>query len=626
MNDNNPDNTDYPCGPEMNDYIANFSTQRELDNTYSPPNFQHGFHSERQFPVTPSYQQYPSSNFIPTLANQSYYNAILASATSAASTSKSTSTTSNKSMSARNSNNSCYPNCTVQLDMDEDDSSSGSQGDSVGAPDTCNGDREEPPLQEPSTETTPTPTETTLTLEDEIRLCVVSDVEWMGCTQESLKLLDRGVKPSMKKNFPALWDLATRLQLQWESWGWYKAIRPNKSKGIKGANVGDLKKQIVKWILRKREEKKRSADIPSRYFENPASVFAENKEFRFLCKTTFLNHAHNTYRVDSKALEDQEKAVPSDIIRIFGIACSNESRDDICKLTEAKAYTRSDLDGPLHFLDSIFCRWAEKFNDPDFKLAEPDRAKYIGSYSDLNPNSEKRINISRDYKWIKAVYKKVMKDYNEAMRKWKMETGGGSGAPENFSGNWQDRENLELFSHYADKGSCDHLAYILMYDKDVGYTLNAVNDPAPEHTVMENGVPGGDAGGNKDGRKETKAEKRIAKQGKEIASMFGTVMKESIAPLVQRLTAGTTATSTSPHSDEHPNSTDEHSNTYLMINGISQTLNVIKTLEEQVKVMKETLETMSDEPVEIVNKKKRRLEILNKMVDDSFEKLEKFQG
>ena len=95
---------------------------------------------------------------------------------------------------------------------------------------------------------------------------------------------------------------------------------------------------------------------------------------------------------------------------------------------------------------------------------------------------------------------------------------------------------------------------------------------------------------------------------------------------MQILTAGTTATSTSPRSDEHPNSTDEHSNAYLMINGISQTLNVIKTLEEQVKVMKATLETMSDEPDAIVNKKKRRLEILNKMVDDSFEKLEKFQG
>ena len=316
----------------------------------------------------------------------------------------------------------------------------------------------------------------------------------------------------------------------------------------------------------------------------------------------------------------REKSLPNDIIRIFGIACSNESRDDICKLTESKAFSRADLDGALHFTDSIFFRWAESFNDPDYILQDPPRAKFLSSYIDLDPNDETRINIMRDYKWVKNVYRTVMKKYNAAMKRWKMETGGGPGAPENFAGKWEDRENLELFSNYADSGSCDYLAYILMYDKDVGFTLNAVNDPAPAHTVMENGLAGG--GVNEKGeRKRTRGEIRMAKEAKEIATMFGSVITDSIGPLMKSITTTPNVAQVSSEQEE----TQQQSDTYRKVNGMSQTMGLINSLEIQIERLEVAINLISEDSEE-GKKKKRRLEILNKMHDDSFEKLLKFQG
>ena len=118
-----------------------------------------------------------------------------------------------------------------------------------------------------------------------------------------------------------------------------------------------------------------------------------------------------------KSVQEREKALPNDILQIFGIAYSNFSRDDICKLTEAKAFSCFDIDGgAMYFLDSIFFKWAEKFNDSGFELGIPDRAKFLASCKDLNPNDEKRIYITRDYKWIKGVYMKVIEEYEGAMR------------------------------------------------------------------------------------------------------------------------------------------------------------------------------------------------------------------
>ena len=156
-----------------------------------------------------------------------------------------------------------------------------------------------------------------------------------------------------------------------------------------------------------------------------------------------------------------------------------------------------------------------------------------------------------------------------------------------------------------------------MYDKDVGFTLNAVNDPAPAHTVMENGLAGG--GVNEKGeRKRTRAEIRVAKEAKEIATMFGSVITDSIGPLMKSIT-------TTPNIAQVSSEQEQQSDTYLKVNGMGQTMGLINSLETQIESLKEAIDLIGKD-LEDGKKKKRRLEILNKMHDDSFEKLLKFQG
>ena len=126
-----------------------------------------------------------------------------------------------------------------------------------------------------------------------------------------------------------------------------------------------------------------------------------------------------------------------------------------------------------------------------------------------------------------------MTEYNFAMTKWMYGTGGGSGFPEDFGGRWEEREELELFAHYAQSGTCDYLAYILMYDKSVGFTLNAVNDPAPKNTVMENGMPSAKDGKQVTGGKRRRGEKLLLEQTKRVTEMMGQAMKDVVQPLIE---------------------------------------------------------------------------------------------
>ena len=73
----------------------------------------------------------------------------------------------------------------------------------------------------------------------------------------------------------------------------------------------------------------------------------------------------------------------------------------------------------------------------------------------MDPNELSRINIKRDGEWFKMVYKNVITSYRKAMEKWLSGTGGGPGAPENYS-DWRTRpdwnfqntiEHVEIFWH-----------------------------------------------------------------------------------------------------------------------------------------------------------------------------------
>ena len=242
------------------------------------------------------------------------------------------------------------------------------------------------------------------------------------------------------------------------------------------------------------------------------------------------------------------------------------------------------------------------------------------AFSDkLNPNYPTRININRDYKWLKTLFRKVMKEYNYAMNKW-MHTGGGSGFPEDFAGNWEEREELELFAYYAKHGSVDYLAYIMMCDKQVGFTLNAVNDPAPKNTVMENETAGSESTGKYgQGGKRSCDETRLIEQMDRMTEMIGKVMKDTVGPLIESIVG-----QNSKNSRKAGEQRSAMETAAKQVNGQVQVIKLINSLRDQIDYVKHSAEDEYKDTEEDEQRKSKRLKILNKIYEEAYKKLEKF--
>ena len=87
----------------------------------------------------------------------------------------------------------------------------------------------------------------------------------------------------------------------------------------------------------------------------------------------------------------------------------------------------------------------------------PQRAVFLSSYNDLDPNDIERIMIKRDHTFMMKIWKYCAPKYNHCMQKWTKGTGGGSGAEEDFE-NWEKRVKTEKFADYAEGSSCDMMA------------------------------------------------------------------------------------------------------------------------------------------------------------------------
>ena len=137
-------------------------------------------------------------------------------------------------------------------------------------------------------------------------------------------------------------------------------------------------------------------------------------------------------------------------------------------LNTGKTYRRQDTDTSLGRDGSIFQSFKLQFNDPGLIVSKPESANALHSSHEIFVNDPNRVEISRDFAWLRDLYYKTLSDYRRAMQKWKKGTGGGSGAAENYA-DWNERSD-EVFSKYGGvKG--DMLAWIYMLDKDQDFPL-----------------------------------------------------------------------------------------------------------------------------------------------------------
>ncbi len=87
---------------------------------------------------------------------------------------------------------------------------------------------------------------------------------------------------------------------------------------------------------------------------------------------------------------------------------------------------------------------------------------------------------------ISGIFGKVVLEYQECMKKYKMRTGGGPGVPQNFA-KWETRdESCILF--YTQQDANLYLTVVHIWDKLYGFLFVPTRDPMPDKCMIDDPV------------------------------------------------------------------------------------------------------------------------------------------
>ncbi len=233
--------------------------------------------------------------------------------------------------------------------------------------------------------------------------------------------------------------------------------------------------------------------------------FKNNSQLSFLSQTEWLKWVLLRWGGDDTKTEE---LCVDDILRAIGILFMEDMREFIPYILSgvdpsAKDPTPTEDDPSKRLrLDSWNSKrkWTlktvtDRFGDPDVDIPVTkewnssearkriDEKLGVGEYDKLkfNPNNPDRIKIHRNEKEVQTFLAKGLVAYNQMMKYYKMNTGGGDGHPVVVAC-WEDREPLDVVGYAANK-ECDvHLTLIHLWDKQHDFPLTV---------VKESGAPGG---------------------------------------------------------------------------------------------------------------------------------------
>ena len=286
----------------------------------------------------------------------------------------------------------------------------------------------------------------------------VTEKEWMLAVNE-LPNTDALKKKTIAKQYPKVWKVVGKYTKQWISLKWEMSCKMK--------NLTDFKQKVARHIVDTRKYLPFES-VTNDYRAMYKELFPQSSKVFVYSKSAFQQYARNRYEQDQALIVQNEQATASDTLRLYTIVLLGDNRDALISLNAAKSYSRSDVDSPLGRTGTIFHRLSQQFNDPDMILVRPERSLYLTSADDIIINDCNRIAIPRDHEWLQALYFKTLKEYKKAMDKWKMGTGGGSGAPENYA-DWNERDEEDFSKYGGVRG--DVLAWIYMLDKQAGFPI-----------------------------------------------------------------------------------------------------------------------------------------------------------
>ena len=101
------------------------------------------------------------------------------------------------------------------------------------------------------------------------------------------------------------------------------------------------------------------------------------------------------------------------------------------------------MDNPSYNFQHYASTLAADFNDISNLFPPLENKHNIVGHKLMSANDMTRINILRTGAWVMKVAPFMCKDYRATKKKYQQDTGGGSGAPENYC-DWDKRDDKYL--------------------------------------------------------------------------------------------------------------------------------------------------------------------------------------
>lgn len=200
---------------------------------------------------------------------------------------------------------------------------------------------------------------------------------------------------------------------------------------------------------------------------------------------------------------ENKRVTTDDKVRVAGILfMDDDMRKCITSMVgSSRAGPRSDIDATPGLIRSGFRLLHDRFTDKDVNISLPtawtcdatrqaiDDRHGPGTYDaacTFNPNNLVRIVLPWSESEVKAIFDKMLTEYQSVMHFYTKGTGGGPGAPEHYADWWH--RPAECVVGYIQQPCNFYLTVVHMWDKQFRWKLTCEQDPMPRECVIDDGV------------------------------------------------------------------------------------------------------------------------------------------
>ena len=200
------------------------------------------------------------------------------------------------------------------------------------------------------------------------------------------------------------------------------------------------------------------------------------------------------------------------------------------------------------------------------------------------------------------------------MLKWKQGTGGGSGAPENYS-DWNQRDDCDFRKYGGHKG--DVLAWVYMMDKKNGFPLLEMYDDTPSSIVIEDSNTQGIVTNSSPAKRKRTGP---ADAMKEVGQSLTSAMTEGFGHMTRAMEMiAKSATATPNHEATYAQGT---SNMMQEINNGFATITAIEEHIEKLRVRQNDQAATASRRQVLNDYYEHQIEVLTKSLKAVYEKIE----